>query len=84
MSVRVTDWSLQLNTLSHRLSLSRGNICLLSITGASNCTNMSPLIQLLIPYSVSTEHLKIKLAHDKIISDKLSTVEIETITFLRI
>jgi len=37
---------------------------------------MSPLNQPLIPYPVSTEHLKIKLAHDKIINGKLLTVEI--------
>jgi len=42
---------------------------------------MSPLNQPLIPYPVSTEHLKIKLAHDKIINGKLLTVEIKTITF---
>ena len=42
---------------------------------------MSPSIQLLIPYPVSTEHLKIKLAHDTVINDKLLTVEMKTIKF---
>ena len=44
---------------------------------------MSSLIQQLIFFSVSTEHLKIKLAHHKIINDKLSTVELKTINFFR-
>jgi len=44
---------------------------------------MSSLTEVLISFSVSTEHLKIKLAHDKVINNKLSTLVIETISFFQ-
>jgi len=44
---------------------------------------MSSLIELLVSLSVSTEHMKIKLAHDKVINNNLSTLEIKTISFFQ-
>jgi hypothetical protein len=58
----------------------RHGMCELALT----VQTMSPLIRLLIPYSVSKENLKIKLANDKVINDKLSAVEIKTFNFFRI